>query len=177
MTTGTVPCPEVVLTNGVPVAADEQFAAIRAKRVGGFGMDVAFVDEMQPGVERNAAGAMESFGRSGRLVLKFEIGMEGGEMKRNVGAKMGEDPVGKAARLVRIVIERRNHEVGDFDPDAGFLFKPKQSIEDGLQVGERDFAVEILGEGFQVDVGSVDVIVNVVKGFAGDVTVGNHYGL
>ena len=40
---------------------------------------------------------------------------------------------------------------------------------------QRDFAVEILGEGFQVDVGRIDVVVDVVEGFAGDVAVGDHH--
>ncbi len=41
---------------------------------------------------------------------------------------------------------------------------------------QRDFAIEIFGEGFEVDIGGIDVIVDVVEGFAGDVAVGDHDG-
>ena len=41
---------------------------------------------------------------------------------------------------------------------------------------KRNFTVEIFSECFQVDVGSVDMIVDIVKSFAGNVTVGNHHG-
>jgi hypothetical protein len=43
-------------------------------------------------------------------------------------------------------------------------------------MGEGDFAVEIFGEGFEVDVGGVNVIVDVVESFAGDVAVADHNG-
>jgi len=33
-------------------------------------------------------------------------------------------------------------------------------------MGESDFAVEIFGEGFEVDVGGVNLVVDVVEGFA-----------
>src|SRR5271157_753895 len=43
-------------------------------------------------------------------------------------------------------------------------------------MSQGDFAVEVFGEGFEVDVGGINVIVNVVEGFAGDVAVGDHDG-
>src|SRR5437764_8712486 len=39
-----------------------------------------------------------------------------------------------------------------------------------------DFAVEIFREGFQVDVGGVDVLVNIAERFSSDVAVGDHNG-
>src|SRR5256885_5881775 len=39
-----------------------------------------------------------------------------------------------------------------------------------------DFAVEIFREGFQVNVGGVDVLVNIAECFASDVAVGDHDG-
>src|SRR5487761_239195 len=41
---------------------------------------------------------------------------------------------------------------------------------------ERDFAVEVFGEGLQINIGGINVIVNVVKGFARDVAVRHHNG-
>ena len=40
---------------------------------------------------------------------------------------------------------------------------------------QRDATVEIFGKGFQVDIGGVDVVVDVVEGFARDVAVGDHH--
>src|SRR5258708_33595188 len=42
---------------------------------------------------------------------------------------------------------------------------------------QRNFSVEIVGKGLKVDVCCVDVVVNVVEGVVGDVTVGDHHGL
>ena len=39
----------------------------------------------------------------------------------------------------------------------------EQRVEDGLQVGQRDLAVEVLGERLQVDVGGINVVVDVVE--------------
>src|SRR6202041_4065869 len=44
----------------------------------------------------------------------------------------------------------------------------------GLQMRQRGAAVKGLGEGFQVDVGRVNMIVDVVEGLACDVTVRDH---
>ena len=63
------PCFEVILCDGMPVATDQEFVALRAVGVGGFGMDVAFVDEMEAGFASDLAGAVKGFGRGGRLVL------------------------------------------------------------------------------------------------------------
>ena len=52
-------------------------------------MDVAFVDEMEACFAGDLAGAVESLRRSGGLVLQLEIGMEGGEVERDVGAEIG----------------------------------------------------------------------------------------
>ena len=102
--------------------------------------------------------------------------MEGSEVERNVGTEIGENPVGEFTGFVGIVIERGDHEIGKFEPDVGFVLEPGERVENGLEMGESDLAVEIFGEGFEIDVGGVDVIVDVVERFAGDVTVGDHDG-
>jgi len=173
---GAMPCPEMIGEDIVPGAADEESVARGAIGVGGFGEDVAFVDEVEADFTGDFAGAMESARGSGRHVAKLEIGMEGGEVERDVGAEMREDPFGELAGLVGIVVERGDDEIGELKPDVGFVFEPGKHVEDGLQMGEGDFAVEIFGEGFEVDVGGINVVVDVVEGFAGDVAVGDHDG-
>ena len=139
-------------------------------------MNVAFVDELQAGFLGNLASFMQSFRKSGRLVLELEIRVKGGEVKRNIGTEMREDPLGEFVGFRWIVVEGRDHKIGDFEPHIGFVLEPKKGVENGLKVREGDFAVEIFGEGFQIDVSGVDVVVDVVEGFVGDVAVGNHDG-
>ena len=166
----------MVFEDVVPGTADEEFVAVGAVGVGGTGVDVAFVDVVKAGFESNLARAVESFGRSGWLVLQLKIRMECGEVEGDIRAKMGEDPVGEFASFGGIVIERGNHEIGDLEPDVGFIFEPSERVENRLKMGESDFAVEIFGEGFEVDIGGIDVVVDVVEGFAGDVAVADHDG-
>ncbi len=173
---GAMPCPEVIGEDIVPGAADQEGIAVGAIGVGGFGEDVAFVDEVEADFTGDFAGTMESARRSRRLVAELEIGMEGGEMERDVGAEMREDPFGELAGFGRIVVERGDDEIGELKPDAGFVFEPGKHVEDRLQMGEGEFAVEIFGEGFEVDVGGINVVVDVVEGFAGDIAVGDHDG-
>ena len=49
-------------------------------------------------------------------------------------------------------------------------------MQHGREVGERDFAVEIFRERFEVDVGGVDVVIDIVKGFPGDIAICDHDG-
>jgi len=62
--------------------------------VGGFGIDVALVDEVEANFTGDLAGAVKSLWRRWRFVLELEVWMEGGEVERNVGAEVGEDPFG-----------------------------------------------------------------------------------
>lgn len=171
-----IPCPEAVGEDIMPGAADEEGVAGGAIGVGGFGEDVAFVDEVEANFAGNFARTMERVRRSGGLVAKLEIGMEGGEVEGDVGAEMREDPFGELAGFGGIVVERGDNEIGELEPHAGFVFEPGEHVQHGLKMSESDFAVEVFGEGFEVDVGGVNVVVDVVEGFAGDVTVGDHDG-
>jgi len=80
--------------------------------IGGFGVDVAFIDIVEADFTGNLAGAVERLWRSGGLVAELEIGMEGGEVERDVGAEMGEDPFGEFAGFGGIVVEGGNDEIG-----------------------------------------------------------------
>ncbi len=91
---GAVPCLEIVFEDSMPVALNQEFFAVWAISVGGFGVDVAFVNVVESGGEGDFAGAVESFGRGARFVLKLEVGMEGSEVQRDIWAQLGDDPVG-----------------------------------------------------------------------------------
>jgi hypothetical protein len=172
----TVTVLEAIDENIVPGAANQHGVALRAGGVRAVAEDIAFIDVMQAGFERDFAGAVQSFRRSGRLVHELEIGMERGEVQRHIRAEMREDPFGELAGFGGIVIERGNHEIGEFKPHGGFIFEPLEGFENGLEMRERDFSVELLGEGFEVHVGRVNVGIDIPEGFMRDVAVGDHDG-
>src|SRR5712671_816958 len=167
--------PEAVVGYIVPRTTDKQCATVGATGVRAIAVNVSFVYVMEAGIFRDLSGAVQRFRRSSRFVAELEVGMEGGEVQRDVGAEVGEDPIGEFARLGGIIVQGRNHQISDLEPDIGFVLEPLQRFEHGLEMSEGDFAVEIFGEGLQVDIGGVNVIVDVVEGFTSDVAVGNHY--
>src|SRR5215469_3200428 len=150
---------------------------MRTNGIAAVAENISFVDVAEANFASDFARAVQSLRRSARLVLQFEIGMKRGEVQRNVGAEMLENPFGELLRFGLVVVESGNHQVGDFEPDAGFFFQMHESFENRFEMRQRDFAVEIFGKGFQVDVGGVNVIVNFVKRFLGDVAVRNHHGI
>src|SRR6476646_7770620 len=97
--------------------------------------------------------------------------MERGEVQRDVRPKMGQDPLGELARLGRIIVQGGDHQSGDLKPHMRLVLEPLQRLENGRKMGQRYLAVEVLRKRLQVDIRSIDVVINVVKGFAGDVAV------
>jgi len=173
---GTRAVDDAILQHIVPGAFDEKLAAFRTQRVSAIAENISFVDVMQSRVQSNFARAMQRFGRRPRFVAQFEVGMKRGEVQRHVGAKIRKNPVGELARFRFVVVERGNHQICELEPDIRFIFQAQKCFEDWREMRQRDFAVELFGEGFQVDVGGVDVIVNIVKGFARDIAVRHHDG-
>ncbi len=167
----------MIFEDAVPGAADEELVAVGAVGVGGFGVDVALVNVVEPDLAGDLTRAVKRLRRSGRLVLELEVRVKRGEMERNVGAKIGKDPFGELAGFGGVIVESGNHEVGDLKPDGGFIFQPLQGVQNGLEVSESNFAIEIFGEGLEVDVRGINVVVDVVEGVVGDVAVGDHDGL
>src|SRR5260370_40975056 len=112
---------QAIFGNVMPRAADQGGSTLGTRGVGSLRKNIALVDVAQPHFASDGAGAMQRFGRRARLILQFEIGMKGGEVQGNVGPEMFENPFREAARLTRVIVERRDHEVGDLEPDIGFV--------------------------------------------------------
>src|SRR6267142_130468 len=101
--------PEAVVGYIVPRALDKQCAAAWTIGVRAVAVNVAFVYVMKAGIFRDLPGAVQRFRGRFWFVAKLEVGMEGGEVQRDVGAEMGEDPIGEFARLGGIIVQRGNH--------------------------------------------------------------------
>lgn len=60
---------DAVLQNVMPGPAHQQFPALRAERVRSIAVNVALIDVVHAGIERDLPRAIESSGRSPRFVL------------------------------------------------------------------------------------------------------------
>src|SRR5579863_490452 len=146
-------------------------------RVAAIAENISFVDVVQTNFPRNFARTMQSFRRSARLILQFEIGMKRGEVQWNIRAEILQNPFGEFARFVFVVVQRGNHQIGDFEPHVRFVFQALESFENGREMRERNFSVEILCERFQIDIRGVNVIVDFVTSLVGNVAVRDHHGV
>src|SRR5438445_1049738 len=164
-----------ILGTIVPGTADHSAPALWARGACPTGKDIALADVMPSDSAGDGAGAMQRFRRCARLILQLEIGMKGGEVQRHVRPEMFENPFRELTCLGRIVVERRDHEVGNLEPDIRLVLEPLQGVEHGLEMSERDLPVKVFGERFQIDVGRVHIIVDIVEGLARDVAVADHH--
>ena len=85
-----------------------------------------------------------------------------------------EDPVDHLFEFFVCIVVGGNDEVGEFEPDVGFVVEIGDGFEDIGEVGEGEFVVEGFGEGFEVDVGGIDVGVDFVACFFCDISGGDH---
>src|SRR5882762_6425418 len=77
--------PEAVVGYIVPRTTDKQSATARATGVRAIAVDVAFVYVMEAGIFRDLSGAVQRFRGCCWFVAKLEVGMEGGEVQREIG--------------------------------------------------------------------------------------------
>src|SRR6266403_1289445 len=75
---------DAVLQNVMPGPAHQQFLALRAVRVRSIAINVALIDVVQAGIERDLPGAIESSGRSPRFILQLEVRVKCGEVQRHI---------------------------------------------------------------------------------------------
>src|SRR5712671_4227016 len=101
--------PEAVVGYIVPRTTDKQSATVGATGVRAIAVNVAFVYVMEAGIFRDLPGAVQGFRGRSRFVAELEVGMKGGEVQGDVGAEMGEDPIGEFARLGGVIVQRGNH--------------------------------------------------------------------
>src|SRR5437867_11111842 len=163
-----------VAPDRVPVAHDERRAAAGAPRRLPVGVvDVADVDEAEAAGERDGAGADEGHGGRAHPVEHLEVGVEGREVERHVGAQVLEDPVALASDLVVAVVQARDQQRRDLGPHRGLAPEPYERVEHGLEMPEGDAVVELLREPLQVHVGRVHVLEDLGARLGGHVAGGH----
>ena len=107
-------------------------------------------------VEGDALGGAEGGERRGRRVEETVAGEETGEVEWGVGQLVVDKPTAHRTDHAEIVVDVGDDEVGELDPDTGLLHG-EDGVEHGLQTAAADTTVDVVAEGFEVDVGGVEV--------------------
>ena len=88
-------------------------------------------------------------------VLHFVLREETGEVEWTISKLVGAEPLAEATEMVD-VLHGWNQEVGDFEPyTCGF--ESKESIENGCEGGTTHFTIDVVAQGFEVDIGCIEV--------------------
>ena len=85
-----------------------------------------------------------------------------------------DHPLAKVANGVHVVVDARDDEVGQFDPYA-CIVHGEDGVEHGGKMAAAALLVDVVAEGFDVDVGGIDEGDDVVQGFWADVSCCDEY--
>ena len=88
-------------------------------------------------------------------MLHFVLREETGEMKRTIGKVVVAEPLAEATEMGG-VLHWRNQEVGDFEPYT-CRFEGEKRVEDGCEGGTTHFTINVVAQGFEVDIGCIEV--------------------
>ena len=113
----------------------------------------------------------------GRQVGHLEVGMEGGQVKRDIRAQMGEKPVAEPVYFFFRVVLTGNEEGSYFYPNLCFLLEPSQGVENRPEVGEAQSMIKLFGKRLQIDIGRINVFEEGRSGLGGDLSGRDHYPL
>ena len=104
----------------------------------------------------DALGSAERGEGGRRRVGELVAGEEAAEVEWGVGKVVVGEPTAHLADHVHIVVNIWNDEVGKLYPHTGIAHS-ENGVEHGLQMAAADSVVDGIAEGFQVDVGGIEV--------------------
>ena len=107
-----------------------------------------------------------------RRVEEAVAGEEAGEVEWGVGQLVVDEPSAHFADHIGVVVDIGDDEVGELDPHTG-IAHGEDGVEHGLQMAAADALVDGVAEGFQVDVGGIEVGQKVAQGLLTDVARGD----
>src|SRR3989344_606544 len=81
--------------------------------------------------------------------------MERREVERDLYAKIFGEPSRHLVDFLGAVVMPGNQQCRDLEPDVRLLLDEDERVENGLEMGERELVVEILGESLEIYVGRV----------------------
>ncbi len=149
---------EPVAVDAVPVPLHHRGAAARAGRPATLGVvDIAGVDEPQPVSQRDLPGPPQGGRRRRRDVSHLEVGVERGEVQRDVGAEVVGEPGALGVDLGIRVVVPGDQQRGDLEPHVGVPPQVHQGVQHRLQVCRAGAVIEVVGERLEVHVRRVEV--------------------
>lgn len=95
------------------------------------------------------------------------------EVYGNIDSKMFGDPIAHTTQFILRVVGVRNEQIGELEPNLGFMFEIDEGVEHGLKMGRRDPEIKFFGEGFEVNIGRIHVFEEWATSFRGDVASSN----
>ena len=104
----------------------------------------------------DALGGAKGLERCRRDILEFVAGKETAEVEWGVGEMIVDEPAAHLTDHGEVVVNSRDDEVGNLNPDA-CIAHGEDGVEDGLQTAATDTTVDVVAEGFQVDVSGIEV--------------------
>ena len=136
---------------------------------------VAGVDVAQPVGQRDLARPRQRRRRRRRDVAHLEVGMERGEVQRHVGAEVLGDPARSSASIsASRVVVAGDQQRGDLEPARRSRAAGTRACRaPAAGAPRRYFAVEVVGERLEVDVGRVHVGVELAPRLGVDVAGGH----
>ena len=120
-------------------------------------------------VEGDLFGCLEGLDGCGGNILHLIAGEESAEMERSISEAVGDEPLAHLADHGHIVVDARDDEVSEFDPYVR-LFHGENSVEHWLQVSATDALVDLVAEGFQVNIGSIEIRQEISQRLLTDIT-------
>ncbi len=137
--------------------------------------EIAGVDVTEAGVAADLDRAQEIFdGRVALIIaLHFVIGVEGGDVPRDVGRDAG-DEVGEFAEFVVGVVEAGDEQGDDLEPQSHRV-NAADAVEDGADAAS-EFVVVAVVETLQVDFVEIEPGAQVVENLRRAVAVGDESG-
>ena len=139
-------------------------------------MHVAGIGIAHAVFHRDPARVDECGRRCRRDVAHLPVRVKRGEVHRHVGPEIFRHPLRHFLELLLRVIEAGNEQGGDLEPYLGFVLEVLERVEHGLQMRAGHLPVEILGEGLEVHVGRVHVLVKLAPWLVAHVACGDRHG-
>ncbi len=164
-----------VFADVVADAFDEGLATAGAPGGFGFGvLQVADVDKLETGLDGDFAGAQEGGLGRGRQVLELILREEARKVQRGFDTEVLGHPVAELFSFLFGIVERGDDEIGDFEHHSALLHD-RQRLENRREAGVAKGAVEVVGEGFEIDVSGIDIATDFAQRFGADVGGGDEH--
>jgi hypothetical protein len=137
------------------------------------GPQVSHIDEAQSGLDADPFGHGQGGRGRWRSVGHAVVRVEPGKVPGRIRSDLGDQERGHLPQFRFGVVEARDEQCGHFQPPAQ-LADVRQILFHGFEPGSAHVAIEIVGEGLEVDIGRVDERGQFLQALGALESVGDH---